>query len=95
MDLASATYGRADWPLQFAGQLIEEEISATFETRGEHPALKLVAVDAPLTCVTGRSPTLEVRGPMRSLASWLAGRHDGHDLRTHDGSDLPVPPRWA
>jgi maleylpyruvate isomerase len=37
---------------------------------------------------------VEVRGGAAGLALWLMGRSKGRDLRTGDGSALPVPPRW-
>jgi maleylpyruvate isomerase len=37
---------------------------------------------------------VEVRGTAAGLALWLMGRSKGRDLRTGDGSPLPVPPRW-
>jgi maleylpyruvate isomerase len=37
---------------------------------------------------------VEVCGSAAGLALWLLGRSKGRDLRTADGSPLPVPPRW-
>jgi maleylpyruvate isomerase len=37
---------------------------------------------------------VEVCGSAAGLALWLLGRSKGRDLRTGDGSPLPVPPRW-
>jgi maleylpyruvate isomerase len=37
---------------------------------------------------------VEVRGTAVALAMWVLGRAKGRELRTGDGSPLPIPPRW-
>lgn len=93
VDLAS-TYGSGDWSLEFAVQLLEE-ICTTFAVRGDKPCVRVVATDYGYSCTTGPSPPIEVHGPVRSLAAWLAGRHLGDDLATRSDVPLPIPPGWA
>jgi maleylpyruvate isomerase len=59
-------------------------------TGAEHAGLSSAIDHTPAADVR----RVEVRGTAAGLATWLLGRSKGRDLRTGDGSPLPIPPRW-
>ncbi len=79
-----AGYGRADWPPDFAGLLVEQlagRARATLEETGSHRTWP------------GPASAPTVHGTLPDLGWWLSGRGTGEGLTTRDG-DLPPVAAW-
>ncbi|MER7673781.1 maleylpyruvate isomerase family mycothiol-dependent enzyme [Kitasatospora sp. NPDC096128] len=87
-----AGYTPARWPEAFA--VVEFRKLVAKLAGADLPAVELVAEDTGDTGLIGTGePALTVRGPVRSLLAWLAGRSDGADLKRTPDTALPqLPP---
>ncbi|HZG92345.1 MAG TPA: maleylpyruvate isomerase family mycothiol-dependent enzyme [Pseudonocardia sp.] len=93
----------ADAPGPMLVELLDE-VTATMGTSGQSPPMELVATDlrrswpvgaaAAVPGAAGDVRRVEVRGSAADLATWLLGRSRGREVRTVDGSPVPIPPRW-
>ncbi|MFD9126903.1 maleylpyruvate isomerase family mycothiol-dependent enzyme [Kitasatospora sp. NPDC059571] len=89
VDLA-AGYTPAHWPEAFAAAELER-IAGQLAGSDGLPPLLLVAEDTGARVAAGRDgagPALDVEGPVRALAAWLAGRSDGDGLQVRRGGEL-------
>ena len=98
----------ADAPAPLLTELVTDAC-ASFSADPQCQPMSLVATDLERRWSIGRAAVrhsgrpedaagdvrrAEVRGTAVGLAMWVLGRSKGSDLRTGDGSPLPMPPRW-
>ncbi len=85
-------YTPAEWSDAFSLRLLREIVAGATD---DWPALQLrpYGIEHVLTIGSAPSPPV-VGGPTRSIAAWLAGRHDGTDLTVSPDGELPTPARW-
>jgi maleylpyruvate isomerase len=85
----------ADLPAPMLDELIVD-VARSLGAKPECPPLRLRATDRAghRTFGDGAGDDTEVYGTAAGLAAWLLGRSKGRDLRTTEGTPLPVLPRW-
>lgn len=83
-----------DWPGVFAAETLDD-LSYRIRNGSGQPGVKnLRATDTLGTWVLGTTG-VELRGPVRLLLAWLAGRSNGADLTVEPHGPIPSPPPWG
>jgi maleylpyruvate isomerase len=86
-------YTPAEWPVDFARQLVKQRQDELATLDGGGPSMVLSSTDSEGLWKLGRGSGPEIRGAVGDLAWWLVGRGDGRGLTCSSG-DLPVLGRW-